>query len=85
MFSDWIFFLNSYVDQATAIAQNLTFTSSDTIVMRADYKTVLSPSGPGRNSVRIQSVKQWSTAVTVLNVRHMPQGQFLVILWRIID
>jgi len=64
----------NYTDQAFALAQNLTFVSSDTLVMRADYKTVLSASGPGRNSVRIQSNKQWSTAVTVVSVRHMPQG-----------
>lgn len=66
--------LCSYVDQATALAQNLTFVSSDTIVMRADYKTVLSPSGPGRNSVRIMTNKQYTTAVTIINLRHMPQG-----------
>ena len=65
---------DSYTDQAFAVAKNLTYTSSDTFIIRADYKTVLSPSGPGRNSVRVQSKKKYTTGVTVVNVRHMPQG-----------
>jgi hypothetical protein len=64
----------NYVNQATALAQNLTYTSSDTLILRADYKTVLSASGPGRNSVRIQSKKAYGNGVSVINVRHMPQG-----------
>ncbi|KAG8866034.1 hypothetical protein FRB97_004272 [Tulasnella sp. 331] len=64
----------NYTDQAFALAENLTFVSSDTIVMRADDTTVLSPSGPGRNSVRIQSIKQYSISLTIVSVRHMPQG-----------
>jgi hypothetical protein len=39
----------NYVNQATALAQNLTYASGNTLIMRADYKTVLSASGPGRN------------------------------------
>ncbi|KAG8867272.1 hypothetical protein FRB98_004265 [Tulasnella sp. 332] len=65
----------NYTDQAFALAENLTFVSSDTIVMRADDTTVLSPSGPGRNSVRIQSIKQYSISLTIVSVRHMPQGE----------
>ncbi|KAG8982997.1 hypothetical protein FRB94_008174 [Tulasnella sp. JGI-2019a] len=64
----------NYTDQAFALAKNLTFVSSDTLIMRADYTTVLSASGPGRNSVRIQSNKQYTTSVTIVNLRHMPQG-----------
>jgi hypothetical protein len=55
----------NYVDKATAQAQNLTFASSDTFILRADYKTTLSPSGPGRNSVRLLSNNQYSTHVAV--------------------
>lgn len=33
--------------------------------MRSDDTTVLDPSGPGRNSVRIKSVKNYTTHVTV--------------------
>ncbi|KDQ51417.1 glycoside hydrolase family 16 protein [Jaapia argillacea MUCL 33604] len=64
----------NYVNQTTALAQNLTYVSSDTIIMRADDTTVLSASGPGRNSVRIQSVKTYTTHVAVFDIRHMPQG-----------
>ncbi|KAG8853768.1 hypothetical protein FRB96_008023 [Tulasnella sp. 330] len=65
----------NYVDQATAISQNLTYTSSDTLILRADYThTTNFPTGPGRNSVRIRSNKEYTTAVTVLNLRHMPVG-----------
>ncbi|KAG8735619.1 hypothetical protein FRC10_010352 [Ceratobasidium sp. 414] len=64
----------NYVNQATAQSLNLTYASSNTFIMRADYKTTLSASGPGRNSVRIQSKKQYSTHLEVMDVRHMPQG-----------
>ncbi|TFK45227.1 endo-1,3(4)-beta-glucanase-like protein [Heliocybe sulcata] len=64
----------NYVDQATATAQNLTFTSPDSLVLRADATTTLTPTGPGRNSVRIKSVKTYTTHVSVYDIRHMPQG-----------
>ncbi|CAL1706208.1 unnamed protein product [Somion occarium] len=64
----------TYVDQATAIAQNLTFASGDTLIMRADSTTRLAPSDAGRKSVRIRSVKTYTTHVTVFDIRHMPQG-----------
>lgn len=56
---------SNYVDQATAQSLNLTFASGNTLIMRADDTTVLSPSGPGRNSVRIQSLKSYTTHVAV--------------------
>ena len=55
----------NYVDQATALADNLTFTSSDTLILRADSTTTLSESGPGRNSVRIRSDNTYTTHVAV--------------------
>ncbi|KAB5591108.1 Endo-1,3(4)-beta-glucanase [Ceratobasidium theobromae] len=64
----------NYVSQATAQSLNLTYASSNTFIIRADSTTVLSPSGPGRNSVRIISKKQWNTHVEIMDVRHMPQG-----------
>lgn len=56
---------SNYVDQATAVAQNLTFASGNTLILRADSKTTLSASGPGRNSVRIHSNKKYTTHVAV--------------------
>ncbi|KAF9003020.1 concanavalin A-like lectin/glucanase domain-containing protein [Cyathus striatus] len=44
------------------------------IFLRTDFKTVLNPSGAGRNSVRIRSKKTYTTHVAVFNMRHMPQG-----------
>ncbi|KAJ6615140.1 laminarinase [Mycena sp. CBHHK59/15] len=80
----------NYINAATAASQNLTFASGNTFILRADSKTVLSASGlgiafsnsnrrvnsvlEGRNSVRLQSNKQFTTAVTIFDVRHMPQG-----------
>lgn len=64
----------NYVSQSTAQSQNLTYASGDTFILRADYKSVLNPGGPGRNSVRIRSNAQYSTHVAIFNVRHMPQG-----------
>ncbi|KDQ07526.1 glycoside hydrolase family 16 protein [Botryobasidium botryosum FD-172 SS1] len=64
----------NYVDQATATRLNLTYTNSNTLVIRSDYTTKLNSGGAGRNSVRLLSNKQWGTSVTVLDVRHMPVG-----------
>ncbi|KJA15430.1 glycoside hydrolase family 16 protein [Hypholoma sublateritium FD-334 SS-4] len=64
----------NYVDQTTSKSQNLTYASSDTFIMRPDFTTVLSASGPGRNSVRIKSVATYTTHAAVFDVRHMPQG-----------
>jgi hypothetical protein len=63
-----------YVDADTAAAQNLTFASGNHFVLRADYKTKLSSSGPGRSSVRLQSNKKYTNAVMIFNIRHMPVG-----------
>lgn len=62
------------MDMATAQSQNLSFASDDTFIMRADSTTVLSASGPGRNSVRIKSNKTYTTHVVIFDIRHMPQG-----------
>ncbi|KAJ6513760.1 laminarinase [Mycena vitilis] len=64
----------NYVDQATAVAANLTFNSDDTFVLRADHTAILDPSGPGRNSVRLRSKNAYSTHVAVFDIEHMPQG-----------
>ncbi|KAF9475568.1 endo-1,3(4)-beta-glucanase [Pholiota conissans] len=64
----------TYVDQATSKSLNLTFASSNSFILRTDFKTVLSASGPGRNSVRIRSAKTYTTHAAVFDVRHMPQG-----------
>ncbi|KAJ3528322.1 hypothetical protein NM688_g8014 [Phlebia brevispora] len=54
----------NYVDQATALAENLTYANGDTLVLRADYWT-MNPPDPGRSSVRIRSNNVYSTHVVV--------------------
>ncbi|KAI4520547.1 glycoside hydrolase family 16 protein [Schizophyllum commune Loenen D] len=46
----------------------------DTFILRTDCWSTLSPSGPGRDSVRIQSKNLYKNHLAVFNVRHMPQG-----------
>lgn len=64
----------TYVDQPTSQNLNLTFTSSDTFILRTDFTTVLDPNGPGRQSVRIRSNAAYTTHVAIFSIRHMPQG-----------
>ncbi|KXN84669.1 putative glycosidase C21B10.07 [Leucoagaricus sp. SymC.cos] len=65
----------NYVDQSTAVSQGLVSqVSSTSFVIKADSTTVLNPSGPGRNSVRIRSKKTYATHVAVFDLHHMPQG-----------
>lgn len=64
----------NYVDQGTAVAKNLTYAHGNTLILRADATTALNPSGAGRDSVRIRSVKTYTTHVSVFDIRHMPQG-----------
>ncbi|KAG0703028.1 glycoside hydrolase family 16 protein [Suillus ampliporus] len=60
----------TYVDQATAQMLNLTYATSNTFIMRADDTTVLTSSGPGRNSVRIRSNNQYTQHVVVYVIPH---------------
>ncbi|KAH9049268.1 endo-beta-glucanase [Lactarius deliciosus] len=64
----------NYVSQADAQNLGLATVSGSNFILRADSTTTLSASGPGRNSFRIISNKQYSTHVSVFNVQHMPQG-----------
>ncbi|KAL0957893.1 hypothetical protein HGRIS_000074 [Hohenbuehelia grisea] len=55
----------NYVDGPTARRLNLTYTSANTIILRADHTTRLNSGGPGRNSVRVRSKKAYRTHVAV--------------------
>lgn len=61
-------FMHSYIDMQTAIAKNLTRATRNRLFLHADSTTVLDPDGPGRDSIRMQSKKQWTAGVTVLNL-----------------
>ncbi|KAJ3541597.1 hypothetical protein NMY22_g3829 [Coprinellus aureogranulatus] len=65
----------NYVDRETADSLNLTsVTDSGTFVLRADSTSVLDPSGPGRNSVRLKSKMEYRNHVAVFDVNHVPSG-----------
>ncbi|KIO17698.1 glycoside hydrolase family 16 protein [Tulasnella calospora MUT 4182] len=44
-------------------------------IKRADYTTVLDPNGPGRDTVRLSSKKQYGYSI---DLRHMPTGYWYV-------
>ncbi|EAU84955.2 glycosyl hydrolase family 16 [Coprinopsis cinerea okayama7 len=54
-----------YVDQGTSLNLNLTYASGNRFILRTDSRSLLSPSGPGRNSVRIQSKRAYTRHVAV--------------------
>lgn len=64
----------NYVDRETAVARNLTYADRDTFILRADSNKRLSRDGPGRDSIRMLSNRQWTNGVMVFNIRHMPVG-----------
>ncbi|KAF8724729.1 hypothetical protein AX14_008633 [Amanita brunnescens Koide BX004] len=64
----------NYVDGGTAARDNLTYASNNHFILRADSTKRLDPDGPGRDSVRLMSYKQYATSVMIFNIRHMPTG-----------
>ncbi|EGN97292.1 glycoside hydrolase family 16 protein [Serpula lacrymans var. lacrymans S7.3] len=64
----------NYVDLATAQSLNLTYTNGNSFVIRADDTTVLTASGPGRNSVRVKSNTAYTTHAAIFGIAHMPEG-----------
>ncbi|KZP18053.1 glycoside hydrolase family 16 protein [Athelia psychrophila] len=64
----------TYVSESAAQSAGLVSSTSSSFRMGADHTSVLSASGAGRKSVRIQSNAQYNTHVAVFNVNHMPEG-----------
>ncbi|KAF8432247.1 2 beta-glucan [Boletus edulis BED1] len=64
----------NYLSQSAAQSAGLYSVSGNTVTLRADHTTVLSPSGAGRNSFRIMSNNQYSTHVAIFDIGHMPEG-----------
>jgi len=64
----------NYVSQSTAQSAGLYSVSGNTLTLRADHTTVLSSTGPGRNSFRLLSNNQYSTHVAIFDIGHMPEG-----------
>ncbi|KZV83786.1 hypothetical protein EXIGLDRAFT_754210 [Exidia glandulosa HHB12029] len=64
-----------FVGMDDAKSKNLTYTSDNTFIMRADSTSTLDPSsGTGRQSIRISSKSKYTKHAAVLDMRHMPQG-----------
>lgn len=55
----------NYISQDAALARNLTYANDDTLILRADSTTVLNPSGPGRDSFRLESTRLYDRHVAV--------------------
>lgn len=67
--------LCSYVDRTSAITKGLVASgAAGTAYIGVDHTTVLSPSGMGRNSVRISTKKSWTHGLFIADIKHMPGG-----------
>ena len=66
--------LVNYVTLSEARSKNLTHADDNSFVIRGDATRKLS-GGKGRDSVRIQSKKTYTTHVQILDLIHMPQGR----------
>ncbi|VDC06068.1 unnamed protein product [Peniophora sp. CBMAI 1063] len=64
----------NYVNSAAAQSEGLVSVSGTSFKMGVDYQKVPSASASGRDSVRLQSIKQWEYHVSIYNVAHMPTG-----------
>lgn len=64
----------TYVSESDASQQGLISVRSDGVYMGVDSKKILNPTGPGRNSVRIESKKSWTHGLFIADLSHMPGG-----------
>ncbi|KAH0835850.1 glycoside hydrolase family 16 protein [Lanmaoa asiatica] len=69
----------NYVNQTMAEADGLYSITGSSVILRADDTTVLSGTGPGRNSFRLESLDQYTTHVAMqvsrcFDIAHMPEG-----------
>ncbi|KAF7588261.1 hypothetical protein BBP40_005947 [Aspergillus hancockii] len=63
----------TYANQSYAESTGLVeVTSSGSFYMGVDYKTTLSPNGPGRDSVRIESKEFYDEGLYIIDLKHMP-------------
>ncbi|KAL2802844.1 concanavalin A-like lectin/glucanase domain-containing protein [Aspergillus granulosus] len=63
----------TYVNQSHAENSGLAkITDTGSLYLGVDYDTVLSPSGPGRESIRIESNEYYDQGLYVVDIQHMP-------------
>ncbi|KAF7329566.1 Glycoside hydrolase family 16 protein [Mycena kentingensis (nom. inval.)] len=64
-----------YVNVSTTQAQNLSFATASTFILRADAHTVIDDASTvGRASVRMRTNATYTTHVALFDIAHMPQG-----------
>ncbi|KAH7097273.1 family 16 hypothetical endo-1,3(4)-beta-glucanase from glycoside hydrolase [Auriculariales sp. MPI-PUGE-AT-0066] len=63
-----------YVSMRDAQRAHLVDTSNTSFIVRVESASTLSPSSPGRKSIRIHSTKQYTTHILVADIWHMPTG-----------
>lgn len=64
--------LHRYLDRQTATSTGLVSVINGVARWGVDNQTILTTSGPGRNSVRISSKKSWTHGLFIADVAHMP-------------
>lgn len=62
----------NYLDQADAQAKGLYRIINNQVYIGVDNTTTLSPSGPGRNSVRLQGNPSYNHGLVILDAPHIP-------------
>jgi hypothetical protein len=62
----------TYVSDSYAKASGLYKIQNNQVYMGVDYSSHLNPSGPGRNSIRIQSNPNYNHGLFIVDLAHMP-------------
>jgi len=65
----------NYVDAVTAKIEGLTKVVDGKLFLGVDNQTVLETHMQGRNSLRLESKKTWSSGLLIADVAHMPGSE----------
>ena len=64
----------TYVDEGTATSNGYISTANNQVYMGVDHTSVLSPSGPGRNSIRLSSNPAYTHYLMIADIEHAPSS-----------
>ncbi|KAI9666365.1 MAG: hypothetical protein M1821_004301 [Bathelium mastoideum] len=64
----------TYVDEGTATSNGYISTANNQVYMGVDHNSVLSPSGPGRNSIRLSSNSAYTHYLMIADIAHAPSS-----------
>jgi hypothetical protein len=65
----------TYLDKGAAGTKELIKMKGADQYIGVDYKTTLTRSGPGRDSVRIESKQSYTQGLFIVDIKHMPGGK----------